>query len=118
MRYLLRRLGFFVLTLWAALTINFLIPRLMPGSPATAILARYHGRLSPTALHAIEASLGINTSQGLVSQYFQYIGNTLTLNFGDSVQSFQPVSTIVAQAIPWTLGLVGITTILAFILGT
>ncbi|HEY0804256.1 MAG TPA: ABC transporter permease [Pseudonocardiaceae bacterium] len=118
MRYLLRRLGFFVLTLWAALTINFLIPRLMPGSPATAILARYHGRLSPTALHAIEASLGINESQGIASQYFQYIGNTLTLNFGDSVQSFQPVSQIVGQAVPWTLGLVGITTILAFILGT
>jgi peptide/nickel transport system permease protein len=117
-RYLLRRLGFFVLTLWAALTINFLIPRLMPGSPATAILARYHGRLSPTALHAIEASLGIDEHQSVVSQYFQYIGNTLTLNFGDSVQSFQPVSKIVAQAVPWTLGLVGITTILAFILGT
>ena len=118
MRYLLRRLGFFVLTLWAALTINFLIPRLMPGSPATAILARYHGKLSISGLHAIEASLGINEHQNVFSQYFQYIGNTLTLNFGDSVQSFQPVSQIVAQAVPWTLGLVGITTILAFILGT
>jgi peptide/nickel transport system permease protein len=117
-RYLLRRLGFFVLTLWAALTINFLIPRLMPGSPATAILARYHGRLSQSALRAIEASLGINDNQSIVSQYFQYIGNTLTLKFGDSVQSFQPVATIVAQAIPWTLILVGVTTILAFILGT
>ena len=118
MRYLLRRLGFFVLTLWAALTINFLIPRLMPGSPATAILARFHGRLSPTALHAIEASLGINEHQNVFVQYFQYIGNTLTLNFGDSVQSLQPVSQIVGQAIPWTLGLVGITTILAFLMGT
>ncbi|HEX4723789.1 MAG TPA: ABC transporter permease [Pseudonocardiaceae bacterium] len=118
MRYLLRRLGFFVLTLWAALTINFLIPRLMPGSPATAILARYHGKLSISALQAIEASLGINEHQNIFSQYFQYIGNTLTLHFGDSVQSFQPVAQIVAQAVPWTLGLVGITTILAFILGT
>ena len=113
MRYLIRRLGFFVLTLWAALTINFLIPRLMPGSPATAILARFHGRLTPTALHAIEASLGINTNQGIASQYVQYIGNTATLNFGDSVQSFQPVAKIVAQAIPWTLALVGITTTIA-----
>jgi peptide/nickel transport system permease protein len=107
-----------VLTLWAALTINFLIPRLMPGSPATAILARYHGKLSISALQAIEASLGINEHQNIFSQYFQYIGNTLTLHFGDSVQSFQPVAQIVAQAVPWTLGLVGITTILAFILGT
>jgi peptide/nickel transport system permease protein len=107
-----------VLTLWAALTINFLIPRLMPGSPATAILGRYHGHLTLTALHAIEASLGISPNQNIFSQYFQYIGNTLTLNFGDSVQSLQPVSKIVGQAIPWTLGLVGVTTILAFFLGT
>ena len=47
MRYLLRRLGFFVLTLWAALTLNFLIPRLMPGNPASAMMARFHGQLSP-----------------------------------------------------------------------
>lgn len=118
MRYLLRRLGFFVLTLWAALTINFLIPRLMPGSPADAIMARFHGKLSHSALLAIEASLGIDNNQSVVSQYFEYIGNTAQLNFGDSVQSFQPVSQIVSAAIPWTLLLVGITTILAFVLGT
>ncbi len=118
MRYLLRRSGFFVLTLWAALTINFVIPRLIPGSPAIAILARYHGKLSISALHAIEAALGINDNENIFLQYFHYLGNTLTLNFGDSVLTFQPVSTTVAAAIPWTLGLVGVTTILAFLLGT
>lgn len=118
MRYLLRRLGFFVLTLWAALTINFLIPRLMPGNPAIAILARFHGKLSISALHAIEASLGIQDNQNVFLQYFHYLGNTLTLNFGDSVQTFQPVWDSVSAAIPWTLALVGVTTILAFILGT
>ena len=118
MRYLLRRLGFFVLTLWAALTINFIIPRLIPGSPATAILARFHGKLSISALHAIEAALGINNNENIFIQYFKYLGNTLTLNFGDSVLTLQPVSQMVANAIPWTLGLIGVTTILAFILGT
>ncbi|HEX3649607.1 MAG TPA: ABC transporter permease [Pseudonocardiaceae bacterium] len=118
MRYLLRRLGFFVLTLWAALTINFLIPRLMPGDPATAILARFHGRLSLSALHAIEDSLGIQTTQNIWVQYVTYIGNTLRLNFGDSIQTLQPVSQVVGAAIPWTLTLVGVTTILAFCLGT
>jgi peptide/nickel transport system permease protein len=111
-------LGFFVLTLWAALTINFLIPRLMPGSPATAILARFHGRLTPSALHAIEVALGINSNQSVWSQYIDYVGNTLTLNFGISIQSFTPVSQVVAAAIPWTLTLVGVSTILAFLLGT
>ena len=118
MRYILRRAGFFVLTLWAALTINFIIPRLMPGSPADAILARYHGHLTPSALKAVEASLGIATDQSIVGQYFEYLGNTLTFNFGTSVQSMQPVAKVVGAAIPWTLGLVGVTTVLAFILGT
>jgi len=44
MSYLLRRLEFFAITLWAALTVNFLLPRLMPGSPAEAMLVRFHGR--------------------------------------------------------------------------
>ncbi|HEX3790239.1 MAG TPA: ABC transporter permease [Pseudonocardiaceae bacterium] len=118
MRYLLRRMGFFALTLWAAVTINFIIPRLLPGSPATAILARYHGHLTPQSLKAIEVSLGINTDQNIFAQYFQYLGNTFTLNFGVSVQSMQPVTKIVGAAIPWTLGLVGVTTVLAFLLGT
>jgi peptide/nickel transport system permease protein len=111
-------LGFFVLTLWAALTINFMIPRLMPGSPAIAILARFHGKLSPSALQAIETALGIDEKQNIFLQYFHYLGNTLTLNFGDSVQTFQPVWQSVSAAIPWTLALVGVTTLLAFILGT
>ena len=52
MRYVLRRLGFFVLTLWAALTLNFFIPRFMPGSPLQALRDRTHNRLSPAALRA------------------------------------------------------------------
>ncbi|HWC84248.1 MAG TPA: ABC transporter permease [Pseudonocardiaceae bacterium] len=118
MRYALRRAGFFLLTLWAALTLNFVIPRLMPGSPATAILARYHGHLTPASLKAVEASLGIATDQNIVLQYFTYLGNTFTFNFGTSIQSMQPVAKVVGAAIPWTLGLVGVTTVLAFILGT
>ena len=34
MRYLLRRAGFYLIALWAAVTFNFIIPRLMPGNPA------------------------------------------------------------------------------------
>jgi peptide/nickel transport system permease protein len=118
MSHLLRRAGFFLFTLWAALTINFALPRLMPGSQATAILARYHGQLSPGALRAIEASLGVPSGQGVFAQYLTYLGNTATLNFGDSVQYLRPVSTIVGAALPWTLALVGTTTVLAFALGT
>ena len=119
MRFLIRRLGFFVLTLWAALTINFAIPHLLPGSPVTAMMARYHGRLTGDSLKAVEAALGIDTHAGLLSQYFTYLGNCATFNFGTSVQEFPAsVGSIVGNAIPWTLGLVGVTTVLAFLLGT
>ncbi|MFC1408021.1 ABC transporter permease [Streptacidiphilus sp. N1-12] len=119
MRFLIRRLGFFVLTLWAALTINFAIPHLLPGSPVTAMMARYHGHLTGKSLEAVETALGINTHASLLSQYFTYLGNCATLNFGTSVQEFPAsVTSIVGAAIPWTLGLVGVTTVLAFLLGT
>ena len=119
MRYALRRLGFFVLTLWIALTINFLLPRLMPGNPALAMLARFHGELSPKALNALEVLFGVNTNQSLLSQYFSYLHQIFTGNFGISLDQYPtPVTTVIGSAIWWTLGLVGITTVLAFALGT
>jgi peptide/nickel transport system permease protein len=119
MRFALRRLGFFALTLWACVTLNFLLPRLMPGNPAIALMAKFHGRLNPAALHAVEIAFGVNTHQSLPSQYVSYIGDLLTGKLGTSLTFFpEPVSKVVLAAIPWTLGLVGITTILAFLLGT
>jgi len=117
-RYVIRRAGFFVVTLWAALTLNFVIPRLMPGNPALAMLAKYP-HLNPQALHALEVAFGVNDRQSLVSSYFSYFGNMATGNFGVSLSRYpDPVSTVVMQALPWTLTLVGVTTVLAFILGT
>ncbi len=119
MRFALRRLGFFVLTLWAAVTLNFFLPRLMPGNPALAMMAKFHGRLSGQALTALEVIFGVNTHQSLLSQYVHYLGQVATGNFGTSLFFFpEPVSQVVRGAIPWTLGLVGVTTILAFVLGT
>jgi peptide/nickel transport system permease protein len=118
MRFVVRRLAFFVATLWAAITINFLIPRLMPGNAAIAMLGRYRGRINPAALHALEVAFGINTHQGLVSAYFSYLGNIVRGRFGTSLTFFpDAVMHEVLQALPWTLGLVGLTTILAFIVG-
>ncbi|QGN33002.1 ABC transporter permease [Microlunatus sp. Gsoil 973] len=119
MRFIVRRLGFFVVTLWVALTVNFFVPRLMPGNPAEAMMARYKGRINPDALKALEVAFGLDTQKSLPEQYLDYLGNTLTGHFGISLTFFpQPVSTVVSQALPWTLGLVGITTIIAFLLGT
>jgi peptide/nickel transport system permease protein len=118
--FLLRRLGFFLLTLWAALTLNFFIPRFMPGSPVTALYDRTRGKVSPATLEQMLSSFGFKPHQNVGIQYLDYLGNMLTGNWGRSIgQSLgEPVSTIVGQALPWTLGLVGVTTVLAFALGT
>jgi len=120
MRFVLRRLGFFLLTLWVALTLNFVLPRLMPGNPALAAIANHKGVISPQALKALEAQFGLNTHQNVVAQYFKYLGNTATGNWGESLttQPGNSVAHMVLDAIPWTLGLVGVTTVLAFVLGT
>lgn len=119
MRYIARRLGLFVVTLWAALTVNFFLPRLMPGNPALAMMARFHGKLNGAALRAIEAAFGVNTKASLLDQYLAYLQNSATGHFGTSLTFFPTkVSTVVLGALPWTLGLVGITTVIAFGFGT
>ena len=119
MRFALRRLAFFALTLWVAVTLNFLLPRMMPGNPAVAMIAKFKGGVSPQALKTLEIQFGVNTHRSIVSEYFSYLGNITTGKFGTSLSEYPAsVAHIVLNAIPWTLGLVGITTILAFILGT
>jgi peptide/nickel transport system permease protein len=119
MRFVLRRAGFFVLTLWAAVTLNFFLPRMMPGNPAIAMMARFHGRVSGQPLATLETIFGANTRESLPAQYWHYLGDMAGGNFGTSLSFFpSPVGQVVRAAIPWTLGLVGVTTILAFILGT
>jgi peptide/nickel transport system permease protein len=120
MRFVLRRLGFFLLTLWVALTLNFVLPRLMPGNPALAAIANHKGVISPQALKVLEAQFGLNTHQNVVAQYFKYLRDTATGNWGESLttQPGNSVAHMVLDAIPWTLGLVGVTTVLAFVLGT
>jgi peptide/nickel transport system permease protein len=108
-----------VVTLWAAITLNFLIPRLMPGNPALAMMAHYRGRINPQALHALEIAFGVHAHQSLLSEYFTYLGNVFRGRFGISLTFFpDQVAHDVLQALPWTLVLVGVTTILAFALGT
>lgn len=119
MRYLLRRLLVLLLTGWTALTINFVLPRLMPGNPAEVMLARFQGKLNPTALAALTIEFGLHTHRSLLAQYVAYWGHMLTGNFGLSLTYYpSSVSQMLAQALPWTLGLVGFSTVLAFAAGT
>lgn len=120
MKYLLGKLGLFVLTLWAAVTLNFLLPRLMPGSPADAAIAKLaqNGPVTDATKAAIEAQLGV-PSGDLWEQYMSYLHQVVTLDFGVSYTFYpQTVSSMVSQALPYTVVLVGLVTIIAFVLGT
>jgi peptide/nickel transport system permease protein len=108
-----------LVALWAALTVNFFIPRLMPGNPAEAMMAKFHGHVNPAAIHALEVAFGVNTHQSLISAYFQYVNNTFHGNLGISTSYFPlPVATVIMRALPWSLGLVGLSTVLGFVIGT
>ena len=118
MRHLLRRIVFYLVALWAAVTLNFIIPRLAPGDPASTLIARFQGRIDPRALQALEVAFGIS-HDSLWTQYFQYLNNLLHGNLGLSITYFPtPVSTVIAEDLPWTLGLVGLSAIISFAIGT
>lgn len=119
-RYWLGKIGLFLLTLWAAVTVNFILPRVMPGSPADAAVAKLsqNGPVSAATKRAIEAQLGVPTGN-IWQQYGEYLHQVVTLDFGVSYTFFpESVGSLVSRALPYTLTLVGVTTILAFIVGT
>jgi peptide/nickel transport system permease protein len=118
MAFLLRRLGFYVVAAWVALTLNFFIPRAVPGNAVEAIMAKFPN-LQPSAYKALEALLGVGHPGSLWHQYVAYLSDVVHLNFGtDLLQYPAKVSSLLASTIPWTLALVGTATVIAFILGT
>jgi peptide/nickel transport system permease protein len=119
MRFLARRIGFYLVTAWAALTINFLLPRLMPGSPVAAALDKLQGTVSPGVVKALAAQFGINTKASLLSQYGHYWSQMVQGNLGVSTSQYPTkVTTIIGHALPWTIALVGIASIISFMVGT
>jgi peptide/nickel transport system permease protein len=119
MAYLVRRLAFYLVAAWVAITLNFFIPRAVPGNPAEIILSAHPG-LTPQAFKALSAMIGgIAGTGSLWSQYVHYWGDVFHFNFGVDLAQFPTsVSAIMDQAIPWTLILVGTATVIAFLFGT
>ena len=119
MRLLSRRILFYMLTALAAITVDFFIPRLMPGNPVEAILARLQGQITPATIKGLEQQFGLRTKEGLWGQYVHYLSNILHGNLGISTGNYPAtVTSIIRGALPWTLGLVGIATLISFALGT
>jgi peptide/nickel transport system permease protein len=117
-RFLLRRFGFYLTAAWASVTLAFVIPRLMPGDPATAMFSRFRGRLKPEALEALREAFGF-TNAPLWKQYLQYIGHALQGDLGISIGYYPAtVGSVIGQALAWTLFLSGLAVVLSFLLGT
>jgi peptide/nickel transport system permease protein len=119
MRVLTRRIVFYALTALAAITVDFLIPRLMPGNPVEALLARIQTTVNAATIKSLEAQFGLHTNEGLWGQYVHYLNNIIHGNLGISTGYYpSTVSSVIRGALPWTLGLVGVATVISFILGT
>jgi len=119
-RALLRRLGVYLLAAWVALTVSFLLPRVVPGNPVAGAVARasQSGACNAQCVRAIEEQLGFNEHTSLWDQYVQYWGHLAHGDLGHSWSENAPVSSLILSYLPWTLGLLGVATVLSFLAGT
>lgn len=124
LRYVLRRLGTFVLTVWLAATLIFIIPRLMAGNPVAAMVGKISLQSGSAAnghagglIAAWNARFGLNDP--VIVQYLLYLKNSVTFNFGFSITDFPAtVNQLIGTALPWTLSLMFLATIIAFVAGS
>ncbi|MBA2950174.1 ABC transporter permease [Streptomyces himalayensis] len=119
MRYLLRKLGFYAIAAWMAVTLNFALPRLIPGDPVQLIMARQaqQGPVPPGEKEALAKMLGLGNGNIFV-QYWDYLVSTAQLKFGLSVTFFPtPVSSVLNSSVLWTLLLVGVSTVISVVIG-
>jgi len=118
MKYLLRHLGLYLLAAWAALTLNFLLPRTMPGDPVTSLIGRMRGRFTPEQIQATRALYGFDNGS-IFQQYVEYVSHVLKGDFGISLSAYPvPVSTIISTALMWTILLGTVVLVLGFGIGT
>jgi peptide/nickel transport system permease protein len=121
-RLILRRVLFLLMVIWAAATIVFFVPRLSQTNPIRerfAELARTGG-FSPADLEKIIESYSrqFGLDQPLIQQYWDYMGQLIRFDFGYSLNRYpSTVMDLILQAIPWTLALLLVTTILSFVIG-
>ena len=115
---MVRRLGFYAVAAWVAVTVNFFIPRAMPGNAVDTMMAKYPNLL-PAAQKALDVEFGVGHQGSLMHQYWVYLGDLTHGNLGLSVNLYPAsVTSILAQTIPWTLALIGTATVISFALGT
>lgn len=121
--YVLRRLLFLILIVWLAATINFFLPRMSGQDPIREKLIQQsvQGGFLQAGIQetAREYEMKFGLDKPLWQQYLTYLGDTLRLEFNYSMANYpKKVIDMMAEALPWTIGLLTVTTLLAFALGT
>lgn len=116
------RLGFYLIAAWSAITLNFLLPRLMTGDATGAIVQQMEqksgGTIAPETVESISKLFGERHATIFV-QYGDYLAQLAHGDLGLSLTNFPtPVSALIGSALPWTLLLVGTATLLPFLVGT
>ena len=114
----IRRIGFYLVAAIAAVTLDFFIPRMVPGDPVLTALAQMKSA-PPQAIHALELQYGVGTGQGLWGQYLHFWNMILHGDLGFSMsQGNVPVTRVIADHFYWTVILVGLATVISFVVGT
>ncbi|MEO3753780.1 ABC transporter permease [Streptomyces sp. B6B3] len=119
MRFVLRKLGFYAVAAWMAVTLNFFLPRLIPGDPIQLILSRQaqYGPIPEGREEALAEMLGLGTGN-IFQQYWDYLAQLARFDFGISITYFPvPVTDVLNDAVPWTIVLVGMATLISVALG-
>jgi peptide/nickel transport system permease protein len=122
--YIIRRIILFFVVVWAATSFIFILPKLVPGrNPVTERLGMMaaSGGIMQGAIDAMaksyEAKFGLD--QPLWKQYLTYVGQMVNLDFGYSLMLYPAhVLDLILRALPWTIGLLTMTTILSFAIGS
>lgn len=112
---LVRRLGEAVVTLFGVSVLTFVLLRVVPGDQITASYGTAAGELSPEQLHSLQSYYGLD--KPLIVQYFDWLGGVLTGHLGVSTTSHLSVGSMTAQALPNTLELAVLATLVGLVLG-
>jgi len=95
----------YALVLLFAVTLNFALPRMMPGSPLIFLAGEDVGFMTEQQRGQLLQAFGLD--QPVWRQYVIYLRNLVTGNLGFSYQQGRPIASIIADRLPWTLVLVG-----------
>jgi peptide/nickel transport system permease protein len=121
LRYILQRFVLLIVTVFLSITVVFMVPRLVPGNPLGAVFLKLSemgaSAGAPELVAEYERIFGLDKPLG--EQYVRFLGELLRGNLGYSISTFpSEVADIISTALPWTLGLLTLTTVISWVFGS